>query len=128
MATVTQAEENITSSPLTRTFKVALAPADANKLALTVDLRDYARVEFQYVGTLPAGNIGFTGGLTADNLVVNNIRVIRYANMAAGNVVDTGDIFGAGRQMPSSSIPAFIGIVPSSTFTGTGTLYVRVSK
>jgi hypothetical protein len=128
MATVTQGEENLTSAPLVRTFAVALTASDAGKNVLTIDLRDYERIEFQYVGTIPAGNIGFTGGLKADSLVVNNIRVIRYANMAAGNVVDTADVFGAGRQMPSSSIPAFVGIVPSSTWTGVGTLNIRVSK
>jgi hypothetical protein len=128
MATVTTGEENITSSPLTRTYAVALTAADANKLALTIDLRDYSRIEFQYVGTIPAGAIGFSGGLKADALVVNNMRVVRYANMAAGNVVDTVDVFGAGRQLPSSSIPAFVGITPTSTWTGVGTLYIRVSR
>jgi hypothetical protein len=128
MATVTQGEENITSAPLARTYAVALTAADSNKNVLTLDLRDYSRVEFQYTGTLPAGNIGFTGGLKADNLVVNNLRVIRHANMAAGNVIDSVDIFGAGRHFPSSSIPAFLGIVPSSTWTGVGTLVIRVSK
>jgi hypothetical protein len=68
MATVTPGEENLTSAPLVRTFAVALTASDAGKNVLTIDLRDYERIEFQYVGTIPAGNIGFTGGLKADSL------------------------------------------------------------
>jgi hypothetical protein len=125
MATVTTETENYTSG---RTFAVTLTAADAGKLSATIDLREFSRIEMQYVGTLPAGNIGFSGGLRADALVVNNLRVIRHANMAAGNVIDSVDIFGAGRHFPSSSIPAFVGVIPSSTFTGAGTLYIRVSR
>jgi hypothetical protein len=125
MATVTTDTENYTSG---RTYAVALTSADANKLALTLDLREFNKAEFQFVGTLPAGNIGFTGGLRAENLVINTMRVVRYPNLAAGTVVDTLDVFAAGRHLVSSSLPPFIGIVPSSTFTGTGTLYIRLSK
>jgi hypothetical protein len=128
MATVTPGEENITSAPLARTFAVALTAADANKTVLTLDLRDYSKVDFQYVGTIPAGNIGFAGGLRADAQVVNNLRVLKSNNLSAVNVIDTADVYFASRQAISSSFPAFASVVPAAAWTGVGTLYIRVSR
>jgi hypothetical protein len=85
-------------------------------------------VDFQYVGTIPAGNIGFTGGLKADAQVVNNIRILKSNNLSAVNVIDTTDVYFASRQAISSSFPAFISVVPVAAWTGVGTLFIRLSR